>query len=479
MAKILASLRASAATDSGVVKSANALDVPLWANARNVLFRDGGPSKVGGWVGVFTVSGAGAIRGLDALQDEAAVQRMFFGDATKLWMWWVPGTVSTLASGLGGYANQTVTRDATVWSFARFGNWMVCANGVDPVRVWKTGASSEVLAGTTFTRAEIVKASRSYVLAFNTSNGAGYVEWCAGDNPEDWTPTATNDAGNVQIRDLNGPIKAVCGLGEQFLILGKSQAFLLAFAGAPLIWSYQPALQGIGAVGKAACVEANRQVYGLGEMGFWVTDGVTFKLIGTTAILPWLKTVWDDSQLSKVAATYDASTETVVWSVPTQAGAGEPTLSVAYTIPTGAWSILDFGRSAWIPQLGVYQQPWATNAGTIFAHNEGLDAAGSAMTAFAQTKPMDLGAPRAWKYLEAVEIQLRRLSGTAKLYIGWQANLNDPITWDAGNALSGDFAPIYTSVSGRFLSLRVESSALGADWAMSGGDVWGDIGGNI
>ncbi len=478
MPALLASLRASPATESGVVKGANALDVPLWSDARNVLFRNGGPEKIGGWVGVVGVSGAGAVRGMDALQDEAAVQRLFFGDASRLWMW-VPGTVSELADGLTGHVDETPTRDATVWSFARFGNWMICANGVDPVRVWRDGGTSEVLAGTTFTRAEIVRASRSFVLAFNTSNGAGYVEWCSGDDPEDWTPASGNSAGNLQVRDLNGPIKAVVPLGEQFLILGKNQAFLLSFVDAPLIWAYQPALQGIGAVGKAAAVEANRIAYGLGEMGFWATDGVTFRLIGTTAILEWLKTVWDGTQLSKVAATYDSSTETVIWSIPTASGGGEPTVSVAYTIPGGAWSVLGFGRSAWVPQLGVFKQPWGASGGTLHAHNVGHDAGGAALAAHAQTRPLDLGAPRAWKYLEAVEIQLRRLAGAVTLHIGWQANLDDPVTWDAGTPLGAGFAPVYTSAAGRFLSLRIGSTALGADWAMSGGDIWGDIGGNV
>lgn len=481
MANKLASYRASQLTESGVSKGTNALDTPLWSDARNVVFRDGGPQKVGGFIVGATIAGAGIIRGMDATMDETFTQRIFFGTASALYKI-APGTaegIVSLAGGIAGYVDETASHIATTWSFARYGNWMICVNGVSPPLVWKSGTSAALLAGATFTKAEIVKQSRSYVLAFNTSNAGTYIEWSDADNPESWTPTSTNSAGNVQIRDMDGPIVAVTTLGEQFLVLGRNQAYLLSFVGEPLIWQYQPALVGIGACSKQSVVEVNRTVYGMDAQGFWATDGVTFRRIGTTQIWDWVKSVYASGGLSKVAATYDSTTETVYWSIPS--ASGEPTVTVGFTVPTQAWTILDFGRGAWIPQTGVYAFPIGASGNVIYYHAfaGATDAAGSAMTAYVQTKPLDLEDPRAWKYLEALQFQFRKLTGTVKLFVGWQSDLDDAIEWDSGTVIDDGFEPVYTQASGRFLSFKLQSDTLGANWAISGFDVFGDIGGTV
>lgn len=479
MAAPLISIRAGRETESGLFKGVHPLDVPLWRDGQNVLFRDGGPEKIPGWVSVLTSAATGVIRGMDALQDEAAVQRLFYGDQSKLFMW-AAGSESTVGTGFTGYEDEASTHPASAWSFTRFGNWMLATNGKDVPQIWKATGAFAALGGVTFTTAEILLRRGPHILAFNTNNGASWYEWSDEDNPETWTPESTNAAGNQPIRDMDGEIKAAVLFGEQIAVVGKNQLFLVQYTGAPFYFPYRPALEGIGAVGKMAVVAANRILYGFGPNGIWQTDGTQFQYIDTLALRQYIKDTADASQLSKVAATYDAATESVLWSIPT-AGTGENTVTVAYRIPTGAWSIYTFGRTCWVPQLGVFDQPFA--AGTdrkIYAHNEGVDAGtGVALDAWVRTKPFTGSDALVRSCVDTLAVQLRRSTGTVQARIGAQKHLDDAITWTPYRDLGGGFEPVSARASGRFITLEVRSNAVGGDFAMSGFDIYGSQGGRI
>lgn len=467
-------------TESGIFRSVNPLDVPLWLDARNVVFRDGGPQKVGGWVAVVEPQpGSGAIRGMDALQDEAGIQRLFWGDAERLWMW-NTFAVAELGTGFQGQRDETVTRRATAWSFVRYGNWMLASNGVDPVQIWRGGQGSglfEPLPGTTFSRAEILLKRGPHVLAFNTSNGGHWIEWCSDDNPTEWQSTTENSAGDLPIRDMDGEIIAAVNVGENIAVFGKNQMFVVQYSAAPYYFTYQPALTGIGAVGKMAVVEANRRLYGMSRTGVWETDGVTYRYLDTLALSAHLDAVLDRAQLSKVVASYDATHELVRFSIPSVYG-GENDRTLTYRIPNQSWSLEDHGRTAAVPHLGVFRRPMMAGPdGRVYVHNEGTDAGGEPLEAWVRTKPLDLGDPRAHKVVQELNLQVRRLAGRARARLGGSDDLDGAIYWGPWREVEAGFERIDTDASGRFVHLEVGSVEAGADWALSGFDLHGQVSG--
>ncbi|MBP2301574.1 hypothetical protein [Azospirillum picis] len=479
----LISIRANALTESGLFKGTHALDCPLWRDGRNVIFKDGGPEKLAGWVSVVDSGATGVIRGADALQDEAGISRVFFGDQTKLYAW-NGATVTELGTGYTGYEDETSTHPATAWSFERFGNWELATNGRDAPQIWKATGSFAPLAGVNFSTAEIFVRRGPHILAFNLTgwdagNGKSTFAWCDADNPETWETTDTNSAGDLPIRDMDGEIKAAVTWGESIAVFGKADMYVVSYTGAPYYFGVQPALRGIGAVGKTSVVEVNRILYGFGQAGVWKTDGVTYEYLDTPALRSWIAESLDTTQLSKVCATYDASTEAVKWSLPT-IGTGEPTVTISFRIPNASWSIEDYGRSAWVPRLGAFRYPIGISAGKLWTHNVGVDAgAGVAMVAYVQTRPFAADDARAWSYIDTLSLQLRRLAGTVKVRLGGQNNLDDTPSWSDWLTVDDGFEPIRLRKSGRFLTLEVRSDTVGADWALSGFDLYGSRGGRI
>lgn len=475
----LFSIRAGKETESGLFAAVHPLDAPLWVAGENVIFADGGPQKMPGWTRIAsaTLPAGEVVRGVETQQTETGIQRIFLGSQSKLYQWQAGAGVVQKGTGFTGSLHETATTPATSWSFSRFGNWVLASNGVNKVQVAKNGADFADLAGTTFTYAAVLMRRGPHILAMNTSSGGNWVHWCDLDNPEIWAPTAENAAGDLTIRDLDGPILAACPLGDQIAILGKNQMGLLTYTGDAFVFTYQPVLSGIGAVSKNAVVEANRRIYGMGREGFWACDGVTYQYLDTPAIKDYLAGRVDTSQLSKVTATYDSSRDMVVWWLPTVIGQ-ENTFGVGYRIKNGSWTLLNFGRSAAAPQVGAFAYPvTAEVAGGIVLHNNGVDSHVSPMTAWVRTKPLDCDDPSIQKYLSQVSIQLRRQVGTVKLRIGTQRNLDDAVTWGNYIALDDGFEAIWVRRSGRFITLEILSDTIGADWAVSGFDLIGDIGG--
>lgn len=466
-------------TESGLFRAANPLDVPLWYDGRNIVFRDGGPQKYPGWTSLFTTGSGQIVRGADALQDESSVSRLFLGDKASLYMW-DGASMTTPGTGYNGVVAQVGQVPATTWSFARYGNFMTATNGIDPAQVWKGSGSFIPLGGVTFSKAQIMLRRGPHLLAFNTSNGSQWYEWCDADNPEIWTPLATNAAGNQPIRDMDGPIVAAVNFGEQIAVLGKNELYLVSYTGAPFFFPYGQGPQGIGAVSKTSVVEANRNLFGMSATGFWQSDGVTFSYIDTPALRDYLTTQIDTNNLSKVCATYDAFNQMVMWSLPTS-GTGENTFSIGYRIPNQSWTIFDFGRTAMVPQMGPFSNPiMISGMGTVYKHNSGLSADGSAVTNYIQSKPLDMMDDQAFKYVNRIMVQLRRLADVVNLRVGTQLNLTDAITWSSSMALDAGFSKVdYQAPGARFVSLDIRSSSTTADWAMSGFDLYGAVGGGI
>lgn len=497
MSQQLLAIRRNQLTESGLWPSANSLDVPLWRDGRNVITAKGGPQKVPGHVapvGLSNLTVASNIRGMGALQDLAAIQRLFFGTVSALAMW-VAGTYTDVTRASGpytGYADQTSTHPASAWSITRFGNFAYASNGKDLGQKWLgTGGSGKFADWTTtWTTAEILLTRGPHILALNTNAHPGGWEWCSADNPDVWVPSSTNSAGFLDIREIDGAIVSGCMAMGEIIAAGKNQLYRIAYTGAPFFFGYTSlGLDGVGAVGKMAMVGTNRMVYGMSESGIWATDGVTSRYIDEEPIRTFINDRIDATQKSKVCFAYDSTAQTIYISFPGSSGENEWTLT--YRIPTQAWGILPYGRSSMLAESGVFSKPYMAGISSgghsnVYQHNTGVDADGVAVASYVRTKDLDCGDDNSIKAVDYVVIQTRDQLVNAYVRIGWRNSLSDDpsddgvVVWSASQPLTSGATPVYfpsDSIAGRFLTLEVGSTVLGANWAMTGFEIWGqDVG---
>jgi len=471
----LATLRQG--VEQGLFPGFAPLDSPFWADGRNVIFRANEVRKMPGWVQLGSTALAAPIRGMGQLRDQVSgTQYLFYGYPTSLYAW---NTVSSSLKGSGytGQVDETVLADADLWSFAPWGRWMIATNGKDVPQILKLTDATPVfapLAGVTFSKARIMVSRANHMLAFNTSNGANWMEWSNADDVETWVPTTVNSAGNLVLRDLESEIRAVVRLGDRLAVYGSDSMALVTFLGSPFYFGINPAVNGIGAVGTNSVVAVGRRNYGLSKQGVFVTDGSQFDYIDDPAIRQWLRGRLNLNQLSKIVSYHDEANTQVVWYYP-QGNGLEPSEGIGYDYQRKAWTIYDFGRSAAIERQ-VFSFPIAGGTGgEIFAHDSGTDASGQALVPWVQSKPFDLGEPDLWKYIDQIKAEA---TGTGlQIKLGFQERLDGAITWTTLASLGTGTVPIDVGLTGRFVTLYLTSTAVGQDWGFNGAEVLGAIAG--
>jgi hypothetical protein len=116
--------------------------------------------------------------------------------------------------------------------------------------------------------------------------------------PASWTPTATNQAGQLALSVGAGPVQALKSLGNQLLVYRSSGIFSMTYAGLPYVYTAQLVSEGAGA-SSMNCVLGVKGTHVVITQGDIVqTDGTSVRSIGEGRLKDWLF-----SQMSRTGLT--------------------------------------------------------------------------------------------------------------------------------------------------------------------------------
>ena len=284
--------------------------------------------------------------------------------------------------------------------------------------------------------------------------------WCDADDPDTWVTASDNLAGALQLRELKSGIKAAQPLGARIAVYGDDQMFLLSYLGNQLVFGYQPALNGIGAVSKNAVVAVGARNMGLSQQGFFVTDGATFQYIDDPAARRWFQENAAAGQLSKTIAFHDEENNQVRWYFPTTSV--EITEGLAYNYQSGVWAKVTADRTAGQERVVAAHPITGDSSGMLYLEGQGNNAFQSAMTSYARSKPIDLGSADRVKELDSIRIGYE---GSGLQYrVGWSETENGSVTWGAYTTFEDGFDFQNLRTAGRWLHFELYSNALNANW---------------
>lgn len=455
--------------ETGLWPSVHVLDAPLWTEGKNVVFRDRGLRKQRGWTSAFTKPNSDTVRGIEQQRQNDLTQKLYWGTTSALYQW-DTATVTDVSRG-GGYngnVDESVTAPASVWSMVPWGDWMFATNGVDKPQIYKPSNGQFQDLSATFNEAEVFARRGPYVLAINTDNAPNFVEWSDIDDPETWSPTATNNAGNLQFREALGPLRAAAEFGDRLAIYGTETMFLMELIGGSAIYRYEPVLTGLGAVGKMAVASVGQRNFGFGRQGAWMSDGTQVVYIDQPALRRYFQDNINWDQASKIAVWHDYDNEMVLFSIPT-GSSKEPDETWGFRYKNNTWSRFDWGRTSGINR-DVFAYPIATtDNGDVYFHNTGTDADGSALPARIRTKPLLFNAPGRAKMLTRLRHLLRDTSGTGlRVRVGAQNKLRDRIDWSAWKQIDETVDPVDFRKTGEYLIYEFEATKVGDTFALSG-----------
>ena len=222
-----------------------------------------------------------------------------------------------------------------------------------------------------------------------------FVRWSDTESASDWTPTATNQAGGIQLSQ-GSLIVGALQTRQEILIWTDVGITSMRFVGEPFIFSFTEVATGPSLISPNAAVNANNRVYFMDRGGFYVYSGSAQRLPCTV-----LDYIYSDLNLNQAYKCFAASIENkneVIWFYPSLESL-EVDRYVIYNYLENTWVIGTtddgFTRTAWIeaPTLDFPVAAGKTSGSDtnfLFNHELGHSNDGSDFTAFIESSDFDL-----------------------------------------------------------------------------------------
>jgi hypothetical protein len=211
----------------------------------------------------------------------------------------------------------------------------------------------------------------------------------------DWTPTATNQAGGVQLSQ-GSTIVGALRTRQEILIWTDIGMVSMRFVGEPFIFSFTEVAEGMSLIGPNAAVTANNRVYFMDRNGFYVYSGSAQRLPCT--VLDYVLSDLNQDQAYKVFGGANESVNEVMWFYPSGTNT-EIDKYVLYNYLEGTWSIGttsdNFVRTAW-DEASVYENPLAasknddSNLNYAYSHEIGHGDGNDSFSSYIESSDFDL-----------------------------------------------------------------------------------------
>jgi len=324
---------------------------------------------------------------------------------------WGSGTWG--ASTFGSANDLTLTNQLRLWSIDNFGDDLVLNPRAGGVYYWdeSQGGNTRAVDATTLTNASNVPTAvleimvsdvDKHVIAFgcnpigSTAIDPLLVRFSDTESIIDWTPTATNQAGGVQL-SMGSTIIGALRTRQEILIWTDAGIVSMRFVGAPFVFSFNEVAHGPSLISPNSAVNANNQVYFMDNSGFYSYSGSAQRLPCT--VLDYVLSDINQGQSFKIFGAVNDSANEIMWFYPSGTSL-EVDKYVMYNYLERVWSIGttadNFVRTAWDSAV-ILDHPIAAskndstvNNNYIYSHEVGHGDNGNDFSAYIESSDFDL-----------------------------------------------------------------------------------------
>jgi len=450
-----------------------------WRDSNLIRWHDSSMRPVGGWTTRPTTgdSISGTCRGMIGWVDNSDNSNLAIGTNTNLYYVSESGTTSditptgfttgdsdaTVNTAYGGNfygtANYGQTRpssgvyqEVTTWSLDNWGEYLIAMTSDDgKLYEWQLNPSNPAAVITNApvnNRAMIVTEER-FIFALGAGGNPRKVQWCDRENNTDWTPTATNEAGDFELQ-TTGAIMCGVRMRGRTLILTDNDAHIATYQGPPFVYSFERVGTACGTASRKSLIAIDEGAFWMGRREFYMFDGSVAKEVPCEVS----DYVFDDinsDQITKVYAVHNSQFGEIWWFYPS-ADSNENNRYVAFDYKEGHWEIGTLERTAGIDN-GVFRNPiWIDSSNDIYNHETGYTHSGS--TVFAESGPISLGNGDNIMRVNKL-IPDERTQGQVQAKFKTRFYPNDTETTHGAYALSN---PTSVRFSGRQIRIRLEGT---------------------
>jgi hypothetical protein len=447
--------------------------VPLWSTGQDVVFANGSVQNAPAKTSLLSFTGTP----LDIAQSfTLARRRLYIATSTGVFRYIGPQSEFEIPALLAtqppeGQFSQLIALAQDKCLLIPWGDYIISTDGLNPPKYdQNTGAMSNLL-GTPFSYARVMWKYQSHLFAADTNLTGRRVYWSALDAPEVWTASLSNDAGSNPLRDLDSRIRCGTLLGGNTSIYSQDQMVMARYIGGDQVFTFSPALYGIGALNPRSIIAHNRFNWGLHRRGIFYTDGITFDYVDEPRVRAWLKANVDFGLGDKICGWHDEDFQMMCWAVPVAGGYQ----TIGYKYKEQSFTLLNpgvrFGKEA-----DVFDEPILATGDTIYIQNSGTTPASTLVT-----KPIICQDKTVEKVFQMVEFDWT-FDGSIDVDLNFYDNplgeIQETLTVPASNFERGFY--LHVPDGGReynAMSIAIRAEA-GASWRMSGFQIHGEPGRN-
>ena len=292
----------------------------------------------------------------------------------------------------------------------------------------------------------------------------------------DFTPTATNTAGDLRLSSGSTFVQAV-ETKQQILVYTDRSLFSMRFIGPPFTFGLQELSKNITIMSPKAAVAVDDAVFWMGKDNFYVYGGQTQQIPCTVRDKVFLD--FNTTQSDKVVAGVNSKWGEIWWFYPS-ASSEENDKYVIYNYLEKTWYYGTLSRTAWIDR-GIRSFPIAAGSPNLFEHENGNDDDGSAMTASIESSQIDIGDGYQFSFIKQLIPDITfngstSNTGNPTATFTLQARKGPGSTYDStssGSSARTSITPIeqFTDLinvrlRGRSFNMKLESTEQGVAWKL-------------
>jgi hypothetical protein len=320
------------------------------------------------------------------------------------------------------------------------------------------------------------------------------VRWSDQENPYQWVPEVTNQAGEFRVSNGSYLMDAVA-TRQEILVWTDSALYSMQYLGPPYVWGFQILMDNISIISPNCAITINNVTYWMGVDKFYVYSGRVETL--PCALRQFVfEDINKDQGFQVTCGGNEGYNE--VWWFYCSLNSNTVDRYIIYNYLDRVWYYGNLNRTAWLDS-GIRQNPMAAwragsddlgnPTGNIIFHELGNDDQSTATTlpisAYVQSSDFDIGDGHNFGYIwrmipdvnfngsdvnqpsVVMELQPRQFAGSA---YGTPSNstttsLNNFTTFPQ-YTVQQFTEQVYTRVRARQMAIRISSDGLGVSWQL-------------
>ena len=407
----------------------------------------------------------------------------------------------TWGQGSWGFGVSSTT-EVRFWSQSNFGEDLILGHRGGELFYWDATNGVETRAVLVSSRAGasdvpvvqnliLVSDISRFVFCFGTNEIGSttldptLLRWSDQENAENWTPSATNQAGSLRL-SRGTEIVAASQARQEVLVFTDYSLYSLQYVGAPAVWTANVVGENISISSQNAVGYANGVAYWMGKDKFYKYDGRTSPLKCDVR-----RYVFNDFNTEQYSQVFSGTNESFheVWWFYCSSSATNIDRYVIYNYLEDIWYYGTLARTAWLDS-GLRDNPLAaTYDNNLVDHESGIDdnqgSSTAAITAYIESSEFDLDDGHKFMHVNRVipdvsfdgstatspvvtmTLKPLRNSGSGIHSTPSLGGVNNAtVTRTASSPVEVFTDQINVRVRGRQLSMRIESSAEGVTWQL-------------